>query len=112
MTNANNVAENEARIVRHMVEELAKAGWALLEVDDGGDTIKTATVKEAIDVMNSVEESYFRFIKDGEVRTVYVINSNGNDGWDLIADYSYVTGEDFSEVMDAVCEKTSEWECA
>lgn len=110
MTNMKKVAENEAKIVRYMTEKLAEAGWVLLEVDDGGETIKTATVEEAIDVMNSVEESWFRYTKDGEVHAVYVINGNGNDGWDLIADYSM--GDGFDEVLDAVLEKINEWESA
>lgn len=112
MTNVDKTTQNEEKIVRHMVEKLAEAGWALKEVFDGGETIKTTTAAEAIDVMNSVEESYIRFEKNGETRTIYVINGNGNDGWDLITDYSYVEGDDFNEVMEAVSEKINEWESA
>lgn len=110
MNNVDQTMRNEAKIVRHMTEKLAEAGWVLFETDDGGESIKTTTADEAIDVMHSVDESFIRYAKDGKVKTVYAITGNGNDGWDLIADYS--TGDGFDDVLDAVNEKIMEWECA
>lgn len=78
----------ERSIVRRVVKDALAAGY-VLDVDDGGDELAVkgaTTVKAAIDALMNTDDDklILRRGKDrGWVRFVY-----GNDGWDVINDYS------------------------
>ena len=86
----------ERMIVRKVVKDALAAGYAL-DVDDGGDeyAVKGAvTSKAAMDALLNTDEDRLIFhrlnrasglLETGWVRFVY-----GNDGWDVISDYSAV----------------------
>lgn len=78
----------EIAIVRRVVKDALAAGYAL-DVDDGGDELAAkgvTTEKAAMDALLNTDEDRLWFTsadKRGWVRFVY-----GNDGWDVINDYS------------------------
>ena len=83
----------EQRIVKSTVRELLAAGFAL-SVDDGGETFGPFTVEAPVfDALMNTDEDYLfvhrvEYIGPtkqpfGWVRFVY-----GNDGWDVINDYT------------------------
>jgi hypothetical protein len=83
----------EARIVKATVRTLLAAGFKL-SVDDGGDELAitdSTNYSAIIDALMNTDEDYLLIREEsvqpkrliGWVRFVY-----GNDGWDVIADYS------------------------
>jgi hypothetical protein len=92
----------EERIVRKMLEVCAKYGWTALEVFDGEDDIVPTNHDEILETVFAVEFSGIRFQKDKRTHTVTLIPGNGNDGWDIIADYGYSESDDFGTAMQEV----------
>lgn len=79
----------EARIVKATVRSLLAAGYSL-SVDDGGEeyAIKNSTSFKAImDALLNTDEDRLIAAKDGK-RLGWVFFVYGNDGWDVINDYS------------------------
>lgn len=83
----------ERAIVRRVVRDLLAAGYTL-DVDDGGDGVgleDATSYKPVIDALMNTDEDFLKFKRrlvglewqTGWVRFVY-----GNDGWDVICDYS------------------------
>lgn len=78
----------ERRIVRKVVRDSLAAGFAL-SVDDGGNEIAGPYTKtgDLYKALMETDDDRLIFIKDGKevgwVRFVY-----GNDGWDVISDYT------------------------
>lgn len=104
MTNEQRIA-NEKNIINKMVEIVATYGWKLGHVYDGEDGVPCTTGDAAYEVCDSVDESSVRFAvftKDGADHGVLIILNNGNDGWDVIADYNYSPKDNFNEAMEAV----------
>jgi hypothetical protein len=84
--------EVEVKIVKKTVADLIAAGY-LLNVNDGGDELvlkePSTDVKALHDALINTDEDFLLVYKAGEkkrfgwVRFVY-----GNDGWDVINDYT------------------------
>ena len=95
----------EARVVRRIVSDLLKAGYAL-SVSDGeyGWLIRRSTNKAAIlhQMMEMDEDNLTVFTTDG-VRVGGVYFVYGNDGWDVVNDYSVALEHDLAPAM-RLCE--------
>lgn len=98
--------EIERKVVRHLIRSMKEKGWSIKHVDDGGDRVKCATEKEAMDTVFSVDDATIRFRKGDIQRAVYIVL--GNDGWDCICDHSMSdpddVNDDFEKIMDEVSE--------
>lgn len=80
----------ETRIAKSAIAELLSAGYTLGVYDGEETTIKQSTDKQAVlDALQTTDDDYLLVYKAGEskrcgwVRFVY-----GNDGWDVISDYT------------------------
>ncbi len=81
--------EVEKKIASALIEDGLKAGY-LIGVDNGGDEmeLKPCNDKETIlKAMFLTDEEHLIFDKDGK-QTGWVFFVYGNDGWDVISDYS------------------------
>ena len=78
----------ERRIVLRLIDDALAAGCEL-SVDDGGDAPHpwTRDRSEVIDTIMETDEDVLRYRLNGE-RLGAVMLVYGNDGWDVIADYS------------------------
>lgn len=104
----------ERRIVTFMIEDAIKQGFALSVFNGEEVTVKKSTnATELWEACRTVDEETIFFHKDdvlvGGVNLVY-----GNDGWDVISDYT-VKLEDVlaatNRVVDEVCaEFTPVWD--
>lgn len=94
--------EIETRIINKMFDVLAGRGWHAVEVFDGEDDIETTDQAEILQIVFNVEFSGIRFKKGERIHTVTLITGNGNDGWDVIADYGYSDSDDFDAAMQEV----------
>ena len=99
MTDLYNLPGVEATVVTALFKMLEGAGWGPVAADDGGcGYFPIASVDEALDVINSVEESKIRVAKGGErAQTLLFIVGNGID---ILADHTCDTSEDFDKVME------------
>lgn len=115
----------EIRIARKMIRLMKKAGWKAYAVNDGEEFHRgLKTEKEVMEHAFAVEEASIYFknpslkYKDDEGKEHTVSHHAylvfGNDGYDVVADWSYGEGEGdtFDEVMeqlsvytDAIAEK-------
>jgi len=99
----------ERAIVRRTVKDALAAGYTL-DVDDGGEDLAVEgakTLKATLDALLNTDEDYLilRRLESGAkgwVRFVY-----GNDGWDVICDYS-VNIEDVLAGANALAERYEE----
>jgi hypothetical protein len=85
--------ENEKRLYRALIDHLEQRGFKLHSVNDGEEIHEVNAHSKAEEVVFSVDESWTFFVKDGDRHYVYIILGNGNDGYDLIADYSFIKGD-------------------
>ena len=94
----------EQRIVRRLVESLIERGWAL-DIDNGGNEnvfggpqTDARKIKNAM--MQTDEEALLVYWNPGDrprisaVQLVY-----GNDGWDVIADYTSLLEPELASVL-------------
>ena len=90
--------KNERRIVRRILNGLFADGWAVY-VHDGEELTPAVSPSKAINSIVwkradgpdcwNLDEFWLVASKEGEKnQSVYFIPSNGNDGWDVITDYS------------------------
>lgn len=78
----------ERRIVTFMLEDAIKQGFALSVFNGEEVTVKKSTnATELWEACRSVDEESILFYKDG-VRVGHVCLVYGNDGWDVISDYT------------------------
>lgn len=79
----------ERRIARRVVKDGLAAGYKI-GVDNGGDEFELPPSGNGTAILNAMfatDEEYLVFYMDGErVGSVYFVY--GNDGWDVITDYS------------------------
>jgi len=82
----------ERTIVTAVVEDALAAGYALQEDEDG---LITIDAKEMLDLLFNLDDAFVHFIAVGEEDGVKIEDSIGwvrfvfgNDGWDVISDYS------------------------
>lgn len=94
--------EIETRVINKMFDVLAGRGWHAVEVFDGEDDIETRDHAQILQIVFDVEFSVIRFQKGERIHTVTLITGNGNNGWDVIADYGYSESDDFDAAMQEV----------
>jgi hypothetical protein len=73
--------------VRDLLERLVSAGFAISEIDDGGDLIEFTTLDAAVDTITSVDESTV-VTKDTQSNSepvLLIVLGNGPD--EIVADY-------------------------
>lgn len=110
--NVANRIKIEKRIVRHPIRVMKKNGWDAYAVNDGEEFYRNLTTeKQVMDHAFAVDKASIYFenkalsvtltdgTKDCVGHHVYLVF--GNDGYDVIADYSYGTTENdtFEKVM-------------
>ena len=85
----------ERRIVANLIAHLYAYGFTVVAVDDGGDedeAIPPGDTKAAMEAAFAVDEATMWFKRtDGESKSRYavaLIFGNGNDGLDVISDYT------------------------
>ena len=77
----------ERRIARRLIIDGLKAGYTIA-VYDGGEVFGPfSSTKDILDKMFSVDCEHLLFYKDG-TRVGWVYFVYGNDGWDVISDYT------------------------
>lgn len=100
----------EKRIVRKLIRTMKAKGWDAYAVNDGEEFYRgLKTEKAVLEHAFAVDECsiYFEnkslpFVgKDGTKDCVghHVYLVFGNDGWDVICDYSYNAADDFDKIM-------------
>lgn len=108
----------ERRIIRHLIREAKKDGWECVAVNNGGDEDEVCTTEaEVMDHAFATDEAQLYFRKpisgDGAKHWVFIVL--GNDGYDVIADHSYVPAgreshgwNELMTLMDEYCDKLAE----
>ena len=98
------VLKNEAYILKTVHKMLSDAGWRLKKVDDGGDESEFVDkIEDAIEMVQAVDCScWLAYWKEEQQRLIYVLSGNGNEGKDLI--YDYTADGEFEELMDKACQ--------
>jgi hypothetical protein len=100
LTALKNRIKLEQRIVKLTVDTLLRAGFVLSVFDGEEETAITKDKKTLIDALMETDDDYIFVYQDGEkarfgwVRFVY-----GNDGWDVISDYTTNLDEVLSGVL-------------
>jgi hypothetical protein len=102
--------ENRQRVERKIARAIIKAAIALgftFIIDNGGDDdeeIKTTTLSKTLKEMFATDQEKLYLVKDGK-RVGWVFFVYGNDGWDVVNDYT-VNLDELGIMKDA--EKISE----
>jgi len=72
--------------VRDLLERLVSAGFAVSDIDDGGDLIAFTTLDAAVDTIASVDEStVYTLAQDKSDPVLFIVLGNGPD--EIVADY-------------------------
>jgi len=82
--------EIERRIIRRIVRDGLDAGFQIT-VDDGGDEPSVRRSTDEATIMAAVmltDEDFLHFSKPGEPLQGWVRLIYGNDGWDVVNDYT------------------------
>ena len=90
----------EKAITTVLVTDLLRVGYSLSVYDGGETTVRQSLVaKEVLDALMTTDEDTITVFKDGAfqgaVQLIY-----GNDGYDVIADYSVSLEADLAHVSD------------
>jgi hypothetical protein len=90
----------ERAIVANLIAHLQAAGFEPYKASDGEERHKVSTIKEAMEVIFSVDQAWLYVRKAGVEKghTVMLVLGNGED---CIADHS--VGDGFDEAMDEFC---------
>lgn len=94
----------ERAIVTRVVKDALKAGYRL-SVDDGGDELAltdSTSQKAVLDALMNTDDDRLIFDREDHRGVVWFVY--GNDGWDVIADYSQRL-EDVLAGAEALAEK-------
>jgi hypothetical protein len=81
----------EIRIVTRVVKDALAAGY-VLDVDNGGDELEVTgatTLKATLAALMNTDDEYL-ILRHPEGRGGWIRLVYGNDGWDVICDYSGV----------------------
>lgn len=89
----------ERKVVAHLIQTAAAAGYALVAVDDGEERVRVTTEAQALDAVFGVDESRIVFKHPDEPKTHCAVIVLGNDGWDAVADAS--VGDRWDRVIEA-----------
>lgn len=81
---------NERLIVRTLIAAVQLAGWTLYAVNDGEASPAAQTADRAIELGCNLDGCHLMFEREGrgEYSWVYLIFGNGNDGLDVVSDYT------------------------
>jgi hypothetical protein len=97
----------ERRIVAALCAYLESNAFEVIAVDSGDERVKVNSAKAAMEEIFNLDESRVVFERvDKDIKTsrhtVLIILGNGNDGLDLISDWSYSEGDadGFGAAMD------------
>jgi hypothetical protein len=85
----------ESKIIRHFIRAATAAGFHLHSCSDGEERQRVRTEREAFEVIDSVDQSWLYFSKEGHKNEVLVIilgngidclsdMSAGRDDWDAV----------------------------
>ncbi len=105
MTNASPPSESQMTDYPQLtfpqfLTKLSLEGWICTQGDDGGGW-ETNGADEALDLFNSVDESWFRFTKGDNSHVVYCVMSNGPE-WLTDYGFSDPDTDGFEALMDEV----------
>lgn len=100
----------EKRIAKKVVQDLLAQGYKITVYDGESCPIsRSCNQKDILDAMFSVDEEYlFAYAQDEKKRTGSILFIYGNDGWDVIADYSISLEEALAganALADKICEE-------
>ena len=93
--------EIERRIITRIVEDALKSGFTL-SVDNGGDEFeieKSANRREVLDAMMATDQEHLYFHDNSGRNVGAVFLVYGNDGTDVICDYSSRHGLDMDQQL-------------
>jgi hypothetical protein len=96
-------ARIELRIVRRLLRELKREGYTV-RIDDGGETTIVTDEGEALALLFNLDVASLYVDKAGSLARSWIYLVFGNDGWDVIADYS----TSLTPLMDRVTEGEGE----
>jgi hypothetical protein len=97
--------EVERDIVRATIEEAEKQGWTLYRVSNGEEVVTPKSHEEALEAAFACDEAHLHFgTTDGQEAWVFIVL--GNDGWDVICDYTL----SLNAVIDALDPLVSKYE--
>ena len=94
-------SELERLIVRKVVSAAVKEGYTFV-IDNGGDSdenVKTEGVEPTLNEMLQTDQEKLIFVKDGK-RVGWVYFVYGNDGWDVINNYTVNLNKILDPVLD------------
>lgn len=94
----------ERQIVRATINAALARGWSLDFVDNGGDEEKVNTVDEAMEAAFAADDARIHF--RAGFRTAWLYAVLGNDGWDVISDYT----TNLDDAVKSTDGLVSEWE--
>lgn len=87
---ARRVVEMESLVIGRAIQDLLAAGYAI-SVDDGGDELAlqpSTDAKAILEALFSVDQEHLCVSKVGTSFRGWVFLVHGNDGWDVISDYT------------------------
>jgi hypothetical protein len=88
----------ERRVVRGLIRFMKKHDFSAARVDNGEERIRTPREQDVMEHAFSVDMSQIEFTHPTKTGG-WVMLVMGNDGWDVISDWSYVDGSEFSTLM-------------
>lgn len=75
-------------VVKSLIKTIQSAGFDLHSVNDGEERFNSPSLKDAVDVLTSVDESWATFTdSNGVKRSVFVVL--GNEPCETVCDYTY-----------------------
>ena len=92
----------EMRVVKRVIEAvLATGNWKLYGIDLDDDIEKTPTLEEAMKLIFNLDDAVLTFACTAEKRSrAWVRFVMGNDGWDVVCDYS-LSPHGFEQAVEA-----------
>lgn len=93
-----NTPKAAQQVINNMFRVLGDAGWDPIAVYDGEETERVTSVKEAIEVIDSVEYSVVKF-KHPSYRGIHNVVLVPCNGEDVISDYSETDQDNFATLM-------------
>ena len=87
--------------IRQVIRALVAAGYSLVEVFDGEDTVPTTTESAAIEAITAVDDATLFFRTPDGSRNPWVRFVLGNDPEEVVCDHVVDCG-DFEQVIDSV----------
>jgi hypothetical protein len=92
----------ERDVVLHLIRTMEKHGWHAGKVWNGEEDVVCTTEEEVISAAFAVDECSIYFYNTKSMRAHSAFLVFGNDGWDVICDYSYSVDDrdNFKSIME------------